>query len=757
MFGFLTNLSGVLVKRGGGLIVFFVTLYCGSAGLGIVLLSALFIVVLEHFFHFFDKRRFTPYLLMFLSPLLLIHYSSITDFRIRALCFLMLTYIITAALTPAAKRLKLSFGKAKLFFIWLTAFAIFAPASVVLYMQGIHLSGDEPHYIMITQSIVEDGDFDLKNNMEEKTYFEYLPVEIRFHGGEYKGKYYSFHTPGVSFLLIPFYWLFGLLGGIVPPQLFFRLAAAFINAFFALGLFMVLEITFPRKRITSFWLFSLLIFPLVFHAVHLYPELPAATLMMFGFIFAFSERKNLLLSGLFLSLIPWFHVKYIPALLFLTLIIIFKQHAAEPSQKVNDPGDHTLPPRKFFEMARRAFRKSFWSHLFTKRWVKEASVKQTCLFFLFPVISLILLMVYSKSLYGSFNPANIFPSEGYFAVPILARVRTLFAYFFDQRDGLLLYAPLFFLAFFGLKRKFPFRGILSWTAVIYILFHANTTLRGAYSPAGRPLIFVSWIFIILIVNFYYTLEERQQGKTLFKLLSGLSIFVLVWLFYYPLFVYQPVFSVTTERASGLLTFFGGSYINLSPLFPSFLSISNWNYPTNYVWLGFFVFLLFLYYVPSLKAPFRRLPKMWEKVVSFLLFLLLAFLLCFYPHIHLIGQNKFSNKKVAFFNNSKNFYYIEGREVFRIKAGNKYDIYFDLKRKGEDRVQFRFLNTDQVDVTVRNGSRLLFQSQEKKEGTFSLRLSKLRKMKVKNKLVAHIGIETAPSASKDNPFLFLKIE
>ncbi|MFC2154986.1 hypothetical protein ACFLRB_00645, partial [Acidobacteriota bacterium] len=271
-----------------GLVVFFVTLYSGSAGPGIFLLTALLIGVLEHFFQFFKNGRFSPYLLLFLSPLMLIHYALITDFSIRVICFLLLAYIVTTASTPAVKRWQFFFGRTKLLFIWLTAFAIFALSAVILHMQGIHLSGDEPHYIMITQSIVEDGDFDLKNNMEEKTYFKYLPVEIRFHGGDYKGKYYSFHTPGISFLLIPFYWLFELLGGIVFSQLYFRLAAAFINAFFALGLFMVLQICFPRKSVTPFWLFFLIIFPLSFHAVHLYPELFAATLLMFGFIFALS-------------------------------------------------------------------------------------------------------------------------------------------------------------------------------------------------------------------------------------------------------------------------------------------------------------------------------------------------------------------------------------------------------------------------------------------------------------------------------------
>jgi hypothetical protein len=319
--------------------------------------------------------------------------------------------------------------------------------------------------------------------------------------------------------------------------------------------------------------------------------------------------------------------------------------------------------------------------------------------------------------------------------------------------------------------------------------------------------FVSWIFIIFIVNYYYSIKgaadkptpplrgthpvegnskpfivsslkvqpahspldrrgapqsgrgvlESSKTSCIFRLLTGLSLFVPLWLFYYPLFVYQPVFSVSTERAAGLITFFGGSYIDLPVFFPSFLSVSNWNYAANYVWLGFFALALIFYYLFPGKIPFLKFLKKRERVISFLLFILFAYLLCFYPHIHLISRNKFSNKKIAFFNNSKNFFHIEGRDVFRIKAGNNYDIFFDLKKKGNDSLRFDFLNTAQVDVTVRNGNRILFDSPEHKEGKFSLRLSTLRKMKVKDRLVAHIGIETGPPADINNPFLFLKIE
>ena len=89
-------------------------------------------------------------------------------------------YLLNAAYHRGVKTIKFSLLNAKPILVWFTAFIIFALAAGVLSWQGIHLSGDEPHYIMITQSLVEDGDFDLKNNMEEKTYFRYLPVELRF-------------------------------------------------------------------------------------------------------------------------------------------------------------------------------------------------------------------------------------------------------------------------------------------------------------------------------------------------------------------------------------------------------------------------------------------------------------------------------------------------------------------------------------------------------------------------------------------------
>jgi hypothetical protein len=743
-----------------GLLSLFFTLVYGSAGWVFLLLCIGITAFFEYFFEFRNSSIFNPYSLMIFSPFLLMKYSSITDFRIRVLCFILLIYVFNAAYKKSVREIRFSLLKAKPMTVWFTAFVLFSLVSVVVYMRGIRLSGDEPHYIMITQSLVEDGDFDLKNNFEEKTYYKYLPIDLRFHGGDYNGKYRSFHLPGVSFLLIPFYWVFSVLGvgKLMPPALYFRLAASVINAFFALGLFLVLKRKFPGKDITRFWLLFLIIFPLIFHSIHLYPELPAAALLIFTYFFTFFDKKNYLLAGLLLSFIPWFHVKYIPPLLVLAVGILY--HLFKP-----------FKPFRIFE--------------------KEKIVKLVQ-FVIFPVISFVLLVIYSKTLYGSYNPMEIFPKESYWGVSWLLRLKVFLAYFLDQRDGLLFYGPVFFLFFFSFKEKFQDKYLLLGIMVSYVFFHAFTTVRGAYAPAGRTLLFVSWIFIVFIANkkFCRGIQKREAGKlgswevkkgrgqkmaettsnekflrggpggAVFSKsappgLLGLSFFVVVWLFYYPLFMYQPVFAGTVERASGFNLFLGSDFIHLWEFFPSFLTQPPAFHPANFVWIGILLVGMLLYYLKPFKInkPVFVQPS---AVIPFILFLIFAFLYCFYPHVHLVSQNKHIDEVISFYNNSGNFRYVTEKKGFRIKPGNNYDIFIDRKMVRNDRVTFHFTNMDVNDVTIRNGKKLLFRLENtgKKEVSLDLQLSSLQTLGVKNKLVSHIGIETR--SRQKNSYLWLEI-
>ncbi len=74
--------------------------------------------------------------------------------------------------------------------------------------------GDEPHYLVITQSLLKDGDLRIENNHLDGDYKAYFPGTI---GPDYvqrgqDGEIYSIHAPGVSVLVAPGFAAFGLRG-----------------------------------------------------------------------------------------------------------------------------------------------------------------------------------------------------------------------------------------------------------------------------------------------------------------------------------------------------------------------------------------------------------------------------------------------------------------------------------------------------------------------------------------------------------------
>jgi len=221
-------------------------------------------------------------------------------------------------------------------------------------------------------------------------------------------------------------------------------------------------------------------------------------------------------------------------------------------------------------------------------------------------------------------------------------------------------------------------------------------------------------------------------------------------------MYQPVFAGTVERASGLNLFLGSDFIHLWELFPSFLTKPPSSHPANFVWIGILLVGMLLYYLKPFKINklvFVRLSA----VIPFILFLIFAFLYCFYPHVHLVSQNKHIDEVISFYNNSGNFRYVADKKGFRIKPGNNYDIFIDRKMVRQDRVTFHFTNMDVNDVTMRNGKKLLYRLKNtgKKEVSLDLQLSSLETLEVKNKLVSHLGIETR--SRRKNSYLWLEIK
>ena len=92
--------------------------------------------------------------------------------------------------------------------------------SLVAYIGGAwavapqHPNGDEPHYLIITQSLLSDHDLQIENNHRQRDYRTYSTVGLKpdFLRRGVNGEIYSIHAPGLPALVAPFFAAFGYPG-----------------------------------------------------------------------------------------------------------------------------------------------------------------------------------------------------------------------------------------------------------------------------------------------------------------------------------------------------------------------------------------------------------------------------------------------------------------------------------------------------------------------------------------------------------------
>ena len=91
----------------------------------------------------------------------------------------------------------------------ITLALLLAVGGYAKYHQG--LGGDEPHYLVVAHSLIEDGDLRIENNHEARDYEPFwsaaLPPHFLQRGID--GVIYSIHAPGLPVLLLPFYAVAG--------------------------------------------------------------------------------------------------------------------------------------------------------------------------------------------------------------------------------------------------------------------------------------------------------------------------------------------------------------------------------------------------------------------------------------------------------------------------------------------------------------------------------------------------------------------
>jgi hypothetical protein len=166
----------------------------------------------------------------------------------------------------------------------------------------LYPAGDEPHYLVIAQSLWRDGDFRIENNHQRRDYAEYYrqPLEPHYLTRGQDGEIYSIHPVGLPILLAPVYAAGGYRAVVVVLLLMASAASAVAWRWTAGVLGSATAATFA-------WGAVALSTPFLYNTFTVYPEIAAGLAAIVGI----TTRRPWLL-GIACGCLPWLSTKYAP-------------------------------------------------------------------------------------------------------------------------------------------------------------------------------------------------------------------------------------------------------------------------------------------------------------------------------------------------------------------------------------------------------------------------------------------------------------
>lgn len=176
--------------------------------------------------------------------------------------------------------------------------------------------GDEPHYLVITQSLLNDGDLRIENNHARGDYRAYYAAELP--KPDYRrlgrnGQIYSIHAPGLPAIIAPAYAVAGYRGVVI-----FLILLASCGSVLAWHL---AWLTTGRADAAWFgWAAVTLSVTAIFHGFTVYPDGPGGVLALTGVWALFRAQRESesgadraapwWLHGAALALLPWLHTRF---------------------------------------------------------------------------------------------------------------------------------------------------------------------------------------------------------------------------------------------------------------------------------------------------------------------------------------------------------------------------------------------------------------------------------------------------------------
>jgi len=621
--------------------------------------------------------NYLPLFFFLLLPLVTRHYLSSDDLISRLKLFgasilFAVFYLMLAGCNPPNRKKKLSIEKhsqavtswplkKKILVLFFGSLFLYNAGSAVLTLKGSNFSGDEPHYLLITHSLLTDGDFDLSNNYANRDYERFMrpPVNIQRHTAPGTDGKYSFHSPGVSFLMWPFYSLGSLLSR-TGLSFLIRLGMSLFGALLGLQIFLFALQEWSNEKL-AFGLWALYSFttPIFFYSIHVYPELIIALFSLTIFRIVRSDKKlsfpALCLLGFLLASFVWFHaLKYI--FIMIPLLV------------------YTL-----------------WVLIKVKR------VKTGLVYFLGTIVGVTAIYFYFQyTHYGSFSLSSVSwrgavtPQESLaymkqliHGIPFRFRWETLAGYFFDQRDGLLLYAPIYFFAALGmlvmLKDKRRDLSLLFVIAAPYILSSSFLTQRTGYAPQARPLVAVSWTFLILIG--YFLARNRKKVFTYFFILASIFSFLCILLLLgTPRALYQPTTAGEVDRAGRLFQNLSNLHFSLPKILPSYLKVEDPRWLPNWIWMAALIVFMAAYII--IRPHDFHLKYRQKAGLTFVGLTLFFLWFVYYPRTIIVHPQNVvysSGEKVTYYAFSRSARMTEPGSFALVEGNRAYSFYFSSRR------------------------------------------------------------------------------
>ncbi len=314
--------------------------------------------------------------------------------------------------------------------------------------------GDEPHYLVITQSLIKDGDLRIENNHRARDYAAYYPgslaPDVIRRGRD--GQIYSIHAPGLSVLVLPAFWLFGYRGAQAMVLIAAALAGGLI---WRVGW----RATGSASAAWFAWAAVAGSATAVVQSATVFPDGPAAltvaaSVLLLLTLAAPHSTKPVSVAMLvgvsvLLAVLPWLHTRFAVIALGFGLLVawaILRETAAGPADRL----------------------------------------QRLAWFFAVPTLSAIGWFAFFQVIYGTPNPAAPYgdrPEASWTFIP-----GGVTGILFDQQFGLIAYAPVLAAAAVGLAlgRRSPARLVAAWSvavAGVYLLVVGTYWMWWAGVPA----------------------------------------------------------------------------------------------------------------------------------------------------------------------------------------------------------------------------------------------------------------------------------